>query len=390
MLSLTSSAVTIALVTTCTTIPAFVLTLPGGVLSDRFDRRRILILAQGGLVLVAGALALVTWLKLATVGAILATCVGLGIGSALSGPAWQTLVPELVPRSEMPEAVTLNSVAFNIARSVGPALAGLLLAAAGPASAFALNALSYVAVIEVLRRYPQVRRVSERRLGNRPPESFGRAMLTAVKHAARSRPLRALYSAIGIFSIAAATVPALLPLFAKETLQTNERGYGMLLGALGAGAIFGALVLRKLRGALSARALVSCAFALYGVAVVAMTATRSLPLAVLALFPAGIGWLCSLATLNALVQLTAPRWVRARAMALYQLAFLFTWSAGATLGGALAKHVGVPVAIRVAACGTIAAGIVTQFLRLPSYNDDAERLEPTAAVTPLPVSDRVA
>jgi MFS family permease len=389
MLSLTSSAVLVAMVTTCATIPAMALTLPSGVLADRFDRRRVLLFAQGLLVVITGALAVVTWLRLVTVAAILGTCVGLGVGSALSVPAWQTLVPELVPRREMPEAVTLNSVAFNIARALGPALAGLVLAAAGPAVAFALNSLSYIAVIEVLRRYPDVRRVSEKPRGGRVPESFARAMITAVTYAARSRPLRALYACIAVFSVAAASVPALLPLFAKEALRTNARGYGLLLGALGAGAILGAVMLRRARDAWRPHVLVSGAFALYGVSVLVASTTHSLAVATLALLPAGVGWLGSLSTLNALVQLSAPSWVRARAMALYQITFLFAWSIGATLGGEIAKRYGSSFTIGLSAAGTVLAAAITWFLPLPSYSDDADSDETRVSLPP-PISGAAA
>ncbi len=390
MLSLTSSAVLVAMVTTCATVPAFVLTLPSGVVADRFDRRRVLLFAQGLLVVITGVLAVVTWLKLVTVAAILATCVGLGVGSALSVPAWQTLVPELVPRREMPEAVTLNSVAFNIARALGPALAGLVLAAAGPAVAFALNSLSYIAVIEVLRRYPDVRRVSEKPRRGSASESFARAMITAVTYAAGSRPLRALYACIAVFSIAAASVPALLPLFAKEALHTNERGYGLLLGALGAGAVFGAVLLRRARDAWRPHVLVSGAFALYGVSVLVASATHSLAVATLALLPAGVGWLGSLSTLNALVQLSAPSWVRARAMALYQLTFLFAWSIGATLGGEIARRHGSSFTIGLSAAGTVLAAAVTWFLPRPSYGDDADGSDEPRVSLPPPISGAAA
>ena len=390
MLSLTSSPMLVAMVTTSFTVPAFVLMLPAGVLSDRFDRRRLLLGAQGSLVVVAATLAIVTAMHMLTPAVILACSACLGVGSALSTPAWQTLVPELVPRREMPEAITLNSVAFNIARAVGPALAGLIIAAAGPAFAFGLNALSFLAVIHVLRSYPEVKRVAEKRRARRAQdasESFLRAMVTAVRHAHGSPPLRALYASISAFAIMAASVPALLPVFAKETLHADEKGYGILLGALGFGAIAGALLLRRVRPLMSARTLVAGNMAIYGISMIAMTLGPSFPLAVLMLVPAGAGWLCSLSTLNALVQLTSARWVKSRTMALYQLAFLLFWSIGASIGGAVASAVGAPITMRVAALGVLAAAAITAFLRLPSYEDDADRLDESLA-TPAPISAR--
>lgn len=383
MLSLTKSPLLLALVTTSFTVPAFVLMMPAGVLSDRLDRRRILIVSQAILVVVAGTLAVVTALGLVTPPVLLAASAFMGIGSALSTPAWQTLVPELVPRSQMPEAVTLNSVAFNIARTIGPALAGLVLSAAGPAAAFALNAVSFLAVIHVLRIYPEVRRVSEKPRSRAAREPFLRAIATAIRHAHGSNALRALYAAISVFAIAAASLPALLPMFAKESLGASERGYGVLLGALGAGAILGAVALQRIRPLMSPRVLVACGVGLYAACMAGLTTTRSLAVAAALLVPAGVGWLCSLSTLNALVQLTSPRWVKSRTMALYQLAFLLFWSVGASVGGEVASRVGVPLTMRVAAFLTLGAAAITSLLRIPSYSDDAD-----AIPTPAPISAR--
>ena len=383
MLSLTKSPLLVALVTTSFTVPAFVLMLPAGVLSDRFDRRKILILSQSVLVVVAALLAVLTALHLVTPLVLLFASAAMGIGTALSTPAWQTLVPELVPRSEMPEAITLNSVAFNIARTVGPALAGLVLAASGPAAAFALNAVSFLAVIHVLRRYAQVRQVAEKPRSRTAREPFVRAMWTALVHAHGSPSLRALYAAISAFAIAAASVPALLPVFAKETLHSSASGYGVLLGALGGGAIAGAFLLKRIRSMVTPRTLVASGMALYGVCMAAFTTTRSLTLGVILLIPAGVGWLCSLSTLNALVQLTSPRWVKSRAMALYQLAFLLFWSIGATIGGEIASRVGVPITMGIAALGTLVAAGFVASLRLPTYADDADTVP-----TPAPISAR--
>ena len=387
MLSLTASPLLVAMVTTSFTVPSFVLMFPAGALADRFDRRKILIAAQSALAVVAGVLALLTWLRIVSPAVILLASAALGIGSALSTPPWQTLVPELVPREEMAEAITLNSVAFNIARTVGPALGGILLSFAGPAAPFALNAVSFVAVIEVLRRYPEVKRVASKRRSKNRDEPLHRAMWSALRYAHRSAALRALYMGISVFALCAASIPALLPFFAKETLHTTARGYGMMLGALGAGGVFGAFAVRRVRPLVSARTLIAASMALYGLSTMIATTATSLSLAVVALFPAGIGWLCSLSTMNALVQLSSPRWVRSRAMALYQLAFLGMWSVGASVGGAMATRVGAPVTMRIAALGTVAAAIVIGFLKLPSYEDDAELREGNI-VTPAPVSVR--
>jgi MFS family permease len=383
MLSLTSDAVLIALVTTSASVPAFALMLPAGVLSDRFDRRLILVVSQAMLVAVAGVLAVTTALGIVSPAIILFSSACLGAGSAISTPAWQTLVPELVPRAEMPDAVTLNSVAFNIARSVGPAIGGLILSVAGPAAAFGLNALSFLGVIYALQVYPDVRRVATRPRSRAASEPFFHALIGVFSYARKSKSLRALYLAIAVFAVSAASIPALLPLFAKESLGASARGYGLLLGALGAGAVLAALVLRRVRSLVSTRGLVASCFVLYGVSTLAATFAPSLGVAVVLLVPAGVGWLSSLTTLNALVQLSSPRWIKSRAMALYQLSFLLFWSIGATIGGAVAMHVGTPFTMRLAAVATIGAGIAVTRLAIPSYTDDAESVP-----TPAPVSVR--
>jgi MFS family permease len=208
-------------------------------------------------------------------------------------------------------------------------------------------------------------------------------MVTAVRYAASSRPHRALLACTAVFSLMAASVPALLPVLAKDGLHTSATGYGMMLGALGAGAVTGALLLRRVREMLPARTLIAGAMALYGASVTAMTFAPTLPLAVAALFPAGVGWLGTYANLNALVQLSSPRWVRARAMAIYQLSYLVAWSVGATVGGALASRAGAGVTIRLAALGACAAAIVPSIVRLPSYEDDADLRD---VPTPAPIS----
>ncbi len=385
MLSLTSDALLIALVTTSATIPGFALMLPAGVLSDRIDRRLILVVSQGALVVVAGVLALTTALGVVSPGIILVSSACLGAGSAISTPAWQTLVPELVPRAEMPEAVTLNSVAFNIARSVGPAIGGLILSAAGPAATFGLNALSFLGVIYALQAYPDVRRVAAHRRGHASSEPFHRALLGVFSYARKSKSLRALYIAVAVFAVSAASIPALLPLFAKETLGASSRGYGLLLGALGAGAVLAALVLRRVRRLVSARGLEISKRVrpLRRCRRSRRRSRRRSACAVVLLVPAGVGWLSSLTTLNALVQLSSPRWIKARAMALYQLSFLLFWSIGASLGGMIAMRVGTPFTMRLAALATIGAGVAVTRLALPSYTDDAESVP-----TPAPISVR--
>jgi MFS family permease len=384
MTSLTRDPLPVAMLTTAMTVPMFALLLPAGVMADRFDRRRLLIVSQGMMATVAAALALVTWLGWTSPAVLLFASAGLGVGSALSSPAWNTLVPELVPRRETAEAVLLNSVAFNIARTVGPAVGGLL-ATRQPAIAFLLNAVSFLGVIEVLRRYDEVKHAA--RAVKRRPESIGRALMAAFEQLRRSPKLRAMHIAVATFGFAAASPMALMPFFAKERLGTNGGGYGLMLGAIGSGGILAALFLKRVRGVVSARGLVAGAMATYGIAILAMSTTRSLPFAIALLLPAGMAWVSTFSTLNALVQLSSPLHLKSRALALYQLSFYAAWSVGAFAGGAIANRIGVSLAVGLAATGTLAAAALSARLSLPSYEGDPPSSH-DALATPAPVSVR--
>jgi MFS family permease len=389
MLSLTKDPLPVAMLTTAFTVPAFLLMMPAGVWADRWDRRKILIAAQSLQLASALVLAVTTWMGLATPAVLLGASAALGIGSAASSPAWNSLVPELVPRSLTPEAVTLNSVAFNLARAVGPAIGGLVLAAKGPAMAFFLNAVSFVAVIEVLRRYEAFKKVAERSVHvarKRRSEPLVSALFAAVRTVRATERLRAPVVAVATFGFAAASVPALLPVFAKTMIGTTAGGYGMMLGAIGVGAVSGAIALQRWRGLLHARVVVAGAMALYGVSALAMSQTRSLAPAVMLLLPAGVGWIASLSTLNALVQLAAPSHQKSRVLALYNVAFLASWSIGSSIGGAVANAIGAGATTAGAAIAVLGAAAYTARLALPTWDTQPVAGEPLA--TPVPASVR--
>ncbi len=393
MMSLTQSPLPVALLSTCTTLPAFALTLPAGVLADRVDRRRLLIVAQAWLALVALALAVWTWAGLASPAALLVASAALGVGTALTTPPWQSLLPDLVPRTQVADAVTMNSVAFNLARVAGPALGGVLLASLGAGTAFFVNAVSFLAVIGVLRSYGQVRRASERAERVRRVEPLRAAVLAAFHEVRRSRELSRCYVAVAAFGFATSGVTALLPSFAKHALGTDARGYGVLIGGLGVGAVLAAFGLRRLRAAVHARTLVACAMATYGVCVLALSRTHSLAVAALLLVPAGVGWLSSFTTMNALVQLNSSAWVKSRVLALYQVAFLAAWSIGATAAGAIATTAGIAGSVTSFALFALCAAALTARMGLPAYDTSARGEDANAAAgtisTPPPASARV-
>ena len=389
MLSLTSNPLPVAMLTTSFTVPALALTMPAGVMADRWDRRSILLFAQSVQTASALVLAVTTWLGAATPAVLLCASAGLGIGSALSSPSWNSIVPELVPRALVAEAVTLNSVAFNIARAVGPALGGLVLASRGPGMAFFLNAVSFLAVIEVLRRYDAFKAAAARGVAiarKRRAEPIRQALIAAVRAANETTGIRAALISVAAFGLAASSFPALLPVFAKVVIGTTARGYGMMLGAIGVGAVAGAFLLQRWRTTLRARGIVAGAMALYGLSVLAVSRTRSLEIAVLLLLPAGVAWISSLSSLSALVQLSAPPHVKSRILALYQLSFLTAWSIGSGIGGVAANRFGVGATVTVAGLGVLGAAALSARLPLPSWDAAPPESEPLA--TPAPASVR--
>lgn len=371
MLSLTSSPLPVALLSTCMMLPALVLTLPAGILADRLDRRRVLLAAQTGMALVAAALAVVTWAGRTSPAALLAASAALGVGTAMTTPSWLSLLPDLVPRRHIADAVMFNSVAINIARAVGPALGALAIGALGVGAAFLLNALSFVAVIEVLRRHASIRTATEAARDARPREPLRAAALAAFRELRGSPDLQRCHAAVAMFAFAAAGVTALLPTFARRAVGAQVGDYGALIAGLGTGGVLGAAVLPRLRRSRRARTLVASAMATYGACILVLGQLRSLPAAVVLLVPAGMGWLSSFATINALVQLHAPAWVRSRTLALYQVAFVGAWSVGAAAAGALAEAAGVRSAITAFACIALGAAASTACLGLPAYDAPA-------------------
>jgi MFS family permease len=384
MLSLTTSPLLVAMLTTCYTLPTLVLTFPAGVLADRVDRRRLLLVAQSWLALVAFVLAALTWAGYASPALLLVASAALGVGSAMTSPPWQSLLPDIVPRRQTADAITLNSVAFNLARAIGPAIGGLILGALGAGAAFFVNAVSFLAVIEVLRTYAAIRDASAKAQAARRAEPLLVAAASAFREVKASRDLRRCYAAVAVFGCMTGGMMALLPTFAKFALHTDARGYGMLLGGQGAGAVLAAFVLARLRGKVSAHALVSAAMAVFGACTLAMSATERLPLAVLFFVLAGVGWISTFTTLNALVQLNSPVWVKSRVIALYQMCFLAAWSVGATAAGAIAIRVGAAHAASLFALGALAAAAFTARQGLPTYEPRGS--EPLS--TPPPASAR--
>jgi len=338
------SPVLVALVQTAASLPIVLLVLPSGALADVLDRRRLLLGAQFAMLLAAGALTALTFAGLTSPAVVLGLTFVLGCGNAVAGPSWQAIQPDLVDRATLPQAAALNGVSMNLARAVGPALGGLIVAATGPEWVFALNTLSFLGIAAVLATWRRPARAAEESR-ERLVEAL-RAGGRYVRHALVVR--RLLFRAL-LFIPAASALWALLPLVAARNLGLGSAGYGLLLGAVGVGAVIGALVIPWVRLRLGTPALVTGAMLVSAVAT-AVVALVPVPLVVaLALVPVGGSWIAVMSSLNAGLQLALPGWVRARALAYYLLVFQGAQAAGAVLWGGVADLTTVTTALLVAA-----------------------------------------
>ncbi len=344
MLSIAQSADFVALVQASVALPVMLLSLVAGAMADNLDRRRVMLGAQMFMLTVAVLLALCAWAQLITPWLLLLFTFLIGCGAAFNGPAWQAAVGDMVPRRELASAVALNSMGFNIARSVGPAIGGLIVAAAGVAAAFAVNALSYVALIIVLWRWrPQI---VPKLL---PPETLGSAMAIGIRYVAMSPAIRTVLLRAFVFGIAASAVMALMPLLAKFRIAGGPLTYGLLLGAFGLGAVLGAVGSARLRRTLATETIVRIACASFALAASVAATSDHLITTMVALTVCGAGWVLALSTFNVAVQLSAPRWVVARALSLYQMAAFGGIAGGSWLWGALASRYEVGSALMAAA-----------------------------------------
>ncbi|NJC35259.1 MFS family permease [Sphingomonas jejuensis] len=369
MTTIAGSPQLVALVQASVTLPIMLLSLLAGAVADSLDRRKVMLAAQLFMLVVSVALTACAWTGLLSPLLLLAFTFLIGCGTAFNGPAWQASVGDMVPRASLPSAVALNSMGFNIARSAGPAIGGAIVAAAGAAAAFAVNAVSYIGLIAVLARWRPVR--PPRLL---PRETIGVAMAAGVRYVAMSPEIRVVLMRALLFGIAASAVPALMPLVARTSVTGGPLTYGLLLGSFGIGAVAGALSSGRLRARLTTEWLVRAAALALALGAAGAALSRTLVLTAPALMLAGAGWVLALSTFNVTVQMAAPRWVVARALALYQMAAFGGMAAGSWLFGALADDRGVTVALLAASAVQVAGALVG--LRLPLPQISALNLDP--------------
>lgn len=353
MTSLSPDPLMVALVQAAMTLPIFALALPAGALADIVDRRKLIIGAQLFGLVATVVLSLTTLGGITTPWVLLSLTAAIAVGAALSAPAFQAIVPELVPGEALQQAVALNSLGVNIARAIGPALGGVVIAAAGTGAVFALNAVSMLGVITVILRWR--REVPQRHL---PAEHFLGAMRAGVRYALRSPELRiVLVRSIGFFLFASG-LWALLPVVARRDLALGPAGYGGLLTSMGLGAVAGAVLMSRLRRRLGANRVTVAASLLFAAAMVGLSLSRDFVTAAAALAAGGCAWIAMMASLNGGAQASSPGWVKARALAIYLLVFQGSMTAGSTLWGTIASQVGVPTTLIIAAAILAGATLV--------------------------------
>lgn len=361
MTTLDPSAIMVSLVQTASSFPIFLLAIPAGAIADVVDRRRIIIVTQIWMLISAAVLGVLAMLNLTTSWSLLLLVLALGIGNALNAPAWQAIIPELVPRKMVHSAVALNSAGFNLARSVGPALGGFVLVLLGAGPTFMFNAASFLGVIVVLLLWK--RPPMESAL---PAERIVAAMRTGIRFVRYAPALQAVFVRALCFILCASSLMALLPLFARDYLHAGPGEYGLLLGAFGLGAVGGAGAFQWI----GRKTVLDKVAALTNIAFAASLSFLGLVhvffLDCIAMFVAGAAWLVLLSNFNGSVQSIVPAWVRGRCLAVYMLIFFGGMAAGSTAWGAIAHYFGVDAALHGSAAGLILSLLLTVRFKLIS------------------------
>ena len=361
MTQMTSSAGMVALVQTALMLPVMLLSLAAGAIADMYDRRIVGLIALSFGLATGVTLAVLAYLNAITPNSLLLLCFLLGSCMALFGPSWQASVSEQVPAAVLPSAVALNGISFNVARSFGPALGGIIVGAAGSTTAF----VSYVALIIplIVVLFLWQRTLEPSRL---PPERLRRAVVSGVRYIVNSPPIRIVLYRTLITGIAGGSVLALLPLVSRDILHGSAQTYGIMLGCFGIGGVLGALNISSVRANLTSEAAVRlCALAM-GVAIGVLALSPWAALTGAALVVAGASWMIAVTLFNIGVQLSTPRWVAGRAMASYQAAIAGGVAIGSWFWGTLANSVGVNNALLIAGAVMFVSPVLAIWFRMPA------------------------
>jgi MFS family permease len=355
MTNLTNDAFPVALMQTATTLPAFLVGLPAGSLADRMDRRFLLLLTQVWMFITVLVLALLTQLNMVTPWVLLTCTFALGSGAAMNAPTWAALLPDVVSRPQVPTAISMNSAGYNMARAIGPAIGGFIVALVGAAATFALNAAAFAMTFGIVFSWKQkpVARVT-----NVQRETFARTILTGLRYAWSTDEQRLVLIRTTVWMICAGALWGLLPLVARRELGLDAPGYGLLVTCVGVGAVVGSFCLPWLRRRLSTNRVLLMNIVIFTVMLLTMAWVSSVPLVCLTLALGGSAWTTSNQSFQIAVQMGAPAWVRARAIAVYLLIFQGGLAIGSALWGAVAEHSDDRTALTCAAFGLLLGLVV--------------------------------
>jgi MFS family permease len=360
MTTLTTSSLYVALIQTASALPFFLLALPAGSIGDILDRRKLILGTEIWMLAIAVILAVTTFTGAMTPWLLLLLTLALSLGDAIESPTWRATFPDLVKKDDLTPALALNGIEFNLARAVGPGLAGLIIAAVGVATAFLLDALSFLGVIFVIFMWKRPKRKS-----TLPMETLGGASAAAIRYVRYSPGIRTLLLRSGIVIFFASSLWALLPAVAKE-LSKSALGYGFLLGSFGVGAVFGAVVLQRVRSKLSTETMVSGATAIFGATLLSTAALHNLALLCALMLLGGGSWTAFMSLFNTIVQNLAPDWVRARVLAAYLFVFQGSVAIGSALWGFAAEHTNARMALFISGIGMCGSLLLQFAIPLPS------------------------
>jgi MFS family permease len=370
MTQLSHSATLVALVQTSLMLPLMIFAMPAGAIADMYDRRIVALIASSIALAGASGLAISSATHILSPYLLLTFCFVIGSGMALMGPVWQASVSEQVPAAVLPSAIGLSSIAFNLARSFGPAVGGVIVAAAGPLAAFVINVVCYLpslVVMLVWKRTPPPMRL--------PPERMRRAIVSGARYIVHSPPTRTVILRTLATSVAGGAVAALMPLVSRDQLHGDAQTFGVLLGAFGVGAVLGAVNLGRLRARLNNDAAVRLCTAGGAAGILVVSQAHTLPVALAALFVAGAFWTISMSIYNIELQLSAPRWVAGRALAAFQAAAAGGGGIGAAVWGVVARDHGVNNALLGSAIAMGACALLGIWLKMPQSDETSSSEE---------------
>lgn len=366
MTEISHSADMVALVQTSMALPIVLLSLASGAIADNFDRRRVMLVAQGVMLAATAALTVAIYAGAITPWLLLAFIFAVGCGTAIHNPSWQASVGDIVTRPHLPAAVALNAMGNNLARSIGPALGGVIVAAAGTISALSVNIATYLVLIVVLWRWKSPVTTS-----GLPREMLGPAVATGLRYVAMSpRIAKVLFRSL-VFSFAATSVLALLPVIARDTLGGDALLYGLLFGAFGSGAVLGGIASGRLRRRFAPEVLARISFSTFAACTALLALSSNAWLSAVALVICGANWLITLSLFNISIQLSSPRWVVGRTLSIFQMAAFAGMASGSWVWGLVAERAGIDTSL-LSASSVLVAGVLIGIgrLALPRTSED--------------------